>query len=281
MVDTIKNRDEVQAAIQALAAIVGETEFKELIDDDFAASVMYRKDVAGSDSGGGSVSVSFLDIDYVSFTITGGVGVSITPTNVQQGEVKYLKITKAVGETVAFAGSTLEASNDNYITSLTEITFTIYNKDGNVQVVPITDTIPVSNETNKGIIEIASTAEAQGLVNDNNAITPAKLSDVNGGTLKKTLSIGTWDMNSNASPTPIAHGLTLSKIIGVRAIIINDAETLRTELAFNSDAGIGGGCDADATTIRLHRVTGGVFDAAGYGTTPSGGRGTIIVEYIP
>ena len=49
MVDTIKNRDEVQAAIQALAAIVGETEFKELIDDDFAASVMYRKDVAGRD----------------------------------------------------------------------------------------------------------------------------------------------------------------------------------------------------------------------------------------
>ena len=100
---------------------------------------------------------------------------------------------------------------------------------------------------------------------------------------RKVISIGDWDMDTTASVN-IAHGLTLAKIIGVTAIVFDDAGAA----AYPLTAGytVPPATDAEGSVLRvtaldvvLTRRAGGVFDAAGFATTPLN-RGTIIVDYV-
>jgi hypothetical protein len=103
------------------------------------------------------------------------------------------------------------------------------------------------------------------------------LKGVFGGTRKKVIPIGTWNMDTTAS-VAVAHGVTLANIRSVSFVIIDDAGTFVTNglnpVSFATDASL----LADATNITLARRSGGVYDDAAY--DGSGNRGYIVIDYV-
>lgn len=149
------NRDEVSAAIQAVAAIVDETSYKETLDDDFAQSVLFRKDVSASVAAAGSTkTLEFLDVDYIE--VTQSTDVAYTLNGVQQGEIKYLKITKGAGDTITFANADDQTANSDNIDEGTTVLYRIINKDGtNILVESITQSQQLA-KINSIIVEAGS-----------------------------------------------------------------------------------------------------------------------------
>lgn len=137
--------------------------------------------------------------------------------------------------------------------------------------------------------------------------------------MKKVIEIGDWDMDTTDSVN-VAHGLTLSKIINVRAIIRDDADTDRRPLdtpprmesdffsftgngtaIFDIKATVYGRISLDSTYVVLERYADqtvadsgtsqgisflartsfvGQFDSSSYNAT-SYNRGWIVIEYTP
>jgi len=99
---------------------------------------------------------------------------------------------------------------------------------------------------------------------------------------QKVIVIGSWNMDADAT-NDVAHGLTASKIVGVRGVIVEDSAINYYPLCGN-EGGSATGLSAqiqnfDATNIRLDRLTGGLFDTTAFDST-AGSRGWLIVDYI-
>lgn len=107
------------------------------------------------------------------------------------------------------------------------------------------------------------------------------------GYTKKTVDIGNWDMDTDASTT-VAHGLSATEwktIRNIQAIVRNDADTEYHMLGHElNDAATGLLAGAvglwNSSTVSLARYTTGFYDAATYSTPPSSNRGWVIFEYI-
>ena len=126
---------------------------------------------------------------------------------------------------------------------------------------------------------MASTVEAQALSVSNKIISPSVLSDVTGGLVTKVINIGTWNMDSTATATA-AHGLTLSNIRSVKAMIVRDPLDVQSMLGDTPSANFSGSIYCSATLVNMTRNAGGVFDSTDYDSTGIN-RGWIIIEYVP
>lgn len=99
---------------------------------------------------------------------------------------------------------------------------------------------------------------------------------------KKIVEIGDWNMDSTASKD-VAHGVTLSKIRTVNAMIRNDADDTYypVENSYNNATFVAS-CyiyEIDATSIKMSRYATSTFDSANFDST-SYNRGWITIEYI-
>ena len=95
------------------------------------------------------------------------------------------------------------------------------------------------------------------------------------------VTIGDWDMDANTTVS-VAHGLTLSKIVGVRALIRSDADDYRfpVNIPYASTDFVDLYVSyIDATYIVLSRRPTGHFDDTDFDST-SFNRGWIIFDYI-
>lgn len=136
-----------------------------------------------------------------------------------------------------------------------------------------------SSETNAGVIELATEVETTTGTDAERAVVPATLAAVTGKIRRKYLSIGIWNMDST-STVSINHGLSLSNIIGLSAIIIDDTGQGRDSIEGVEAGGLAGGnISAGSLNITLERATSGRFDNATYddGTI---NRGYIIIDYL-
>lgn len=103
--------------------------------------------------------------------------------------------------------------------------------------------------------------------------------------LKKEIDIGDWNMDSTTDITK-AHGLDLTKIRKVEAIIYADSGTNERYMITDYVGGnpatipIAGSIYVDATTVHIVRLTGGPFDNSTFDQT-SYNRGKIIITYDP
>lgn len=239
---TLKNRTEVAAAIQSQSAIVGETEYKGLLDDDFAQSVVFRKDVSDSDTApGGTKTLDFLDIDYIE--IAQSTSVTYTLNNVQQGEIKFLKITKSAGQTINFAVATDVSARKDYIDlTVTAVIYKITNKDSNLYVESIN-------------IDVVSES--------------------------KIVEIGDWNMSSSSNViVGIGTGVG-SKVRAIDVIIRNDANSGFYKLSIYDGSNIAGSVGAiTANSVTLNRFSPGFFASVDFDST-SYNRGWIYIEYEP
>jgi hypothetical protein len=92
----------------------------------------------------------------------------------------------------------------------------------------------------------------------------------------KSIQIGDWDMDTDATKS-VAHGQTLSKILNVSCLVVNDAGDKKYQ-AIGHD----GGTipleiqEIDATNVVLARKAGGTFDSTDFDST-SYNRGFITI----
>jgi hypothetical protein len=134
--------------------------------------------------------------------------------------------------------------------------------------------------TRLGIVEKATTAEAQSGVADK-FLDAALLQAIVGGELTKIIQIGDWDMDVN-DQVSVAHGLTdFKKIRSISAMIRNNADTIYYEF-ITTDSSISANrslITANSTNINLARADAGFFDNSVF----SGGsfnRGWITIKYV-
>lgn len=136
-----------------------------------------------------------------------------------------------------------------------------------------------STETRVGLVEKATTAEAQAGTADK-FIDSALLLPFTGGLLTKVIEIGDWNMASTTTVN-IAHGLTLSKIRKVEAIIRNDSDTGRFMIENAPNVTVADtSLNVLSSEVRLDRKVGGYFDTTSFDST-SYNRGYIIIQSIP
>lgn len=307
-----KNRIEVSAAIQALSAIVGETEHKQSLDDNFAQSVVFRKDVSASETANSSsYTLDFTDIDYIEVDQSSISSVRYSFTGIFQGEIKFLKVIKIDVDpnVILFNTSYFVNTPDNqYITNeLQEVMYMIINKDGDFYVILLTPGIITSTEDYQGIVQKATDSNAlaginnrnitadlmQGILKASNAevlagslstkwVSPSSLAAKDGGLLTTVLDIGDWNMDSTPSKD-VTHGLTLSKIRDVSVMIRDDSATTQrklesAQLATNTVEG--SVWTITSTQVRLNRVSGGIYDNTNYNSTGFN-RGWVIIKHTP
>ncbi len=113
----------------------------------------------------------------------------------------------------------------------------------------------------------------------------AAINSVSDGTntiYTKIINIGDWNMDTT-SQVDVAHGLTLTKIRQVTALIRNDTDTTYTPLTLGSistaaevNAWVAG---CTSTNVNLQRKTAGAFDDTAYDST-SYNRGWITITYV-
>lgn len=149
-----------------------------------------------------------------------------------------------------------------------------------------------ASETESGTAPIATQALTNAGVSDATIVTPLKLKNtpevmgVDGSAKVRTkvLNIGDWNMDANTFTT-ITHGVTnYQNILSVSVVIRTDLSAPPTTHLLNaadSDTVVvsGGVGEIDATTIRLYRLTGGIFDNANYDAT-SYNRGFVTITYL-
>lgn len=105
------------------------------------------------------------------------------------------------------------------------------------------------------------------------------------GLRRKTIDIGKWDMNTDASFT-VAHGLSSTawkKVRGIEVVIRNDNDdtyyTDSTDTSDNADDGVEIE-KIDATNVTLKRAaTASTFDNANFEDAPEDNRGWVTVWY--
>ena len=104
------------------------------------------------------------------------------------------------------------------------------------------------------------------------------LKGVFGGTRKKVIPIGTWNMDTTASIN-VAHGLTLANIRAFSFVIIDDAGT---GLIQNGLVGLVYEVQAAAvigtTNCQLERKAAGIFDNSSF--SGSANRGYFVIDYV-
>jgi len=243
------NRDEVAVFIEALAAIVDLEELKEVLNDNFCQSLTFRKDVTFADTAAGTKTLDFTDIDYI--TVTQSANSTYTLSNIAQGEIKYLKLTKSAGHTVDFTGATDVSQRQDYIdNTVTDVIYRITNKDNSIYI----ESVNVDNN-----IELK----------------------------QKVIQIGDWNMDTTISVS-IAHGIsdwTKIKVVDVQIYADDDAAIWPEAFSLNvvessavpgSALAMDGAWILKGANVFMSRVTGGQFDTTIFDKT-SYNRGFITI----
>ena len=231
-----KNRTELETQVDTdIVATLAIADHRTFLKDELIDSAVLRKDVIASETaGGGTVSINFANKDLATVTTTANLAVSFT--GMENGDVKYLAITKNAGNTISFTGATDTSIRRSYInaTALTVI-YQVFYKNGVISV----QSINVENKL--------ETVLAERLID---------------------LEIGAWDMDTDTYAR-VTYALPSGKrIIGLSATIFNDVNDWSYPLNYiNSlptNANPQGNIEYDSGNSRfeLQRLTNGFFDTA-------------------
>jgi hypothetical protein len=222
------NRTEfVTQVVNKIVAIVTISKHRDVLNNDLAESINFRKDVkgttqtVGSGSGTASVNADFTTSDLVTIdAATNNRDIEITILNTVDGEdSKYIKVLKDANKNVGFASGTDISTFD--VRGETEAVYEVINKDGSIYVKAL-----------------------------------------KGGTVQKEIEIGDWNMDTLLF-VPITHNLSNFKNVRVtNAMIRNDADDSYYDIGAAGNVG-----RTDSTTIVLNRDTGGLFDSTDFDST--------------
>lgn len=131
----IGNRTETQSVVTStIVPTVTNSIHRSLLNDTILAGIVFRKDVIGTETpSAGTVTIDFSNKDCA--TITTAVNISINIGSIQNGDVKYIVLTKALTNTVAFPGSIDYTYWKNEINTIVNyVAYQVLCKDGIVYV---------------------------------------------------------------------------------------------------------------------------------------------------
>ena len=130
------------------------------------------------------------------------------------------------------------------------------------------------------ILDGVTSTTAELNILDGVTATSTELNLSDGAVLRhKVIDIGDWNMDNTASVS-VAHGLTMTKIRGISALIRHDDGAFIDDFGALLDSETSSSfLNADVTDINLVRATAGRFDSTTYDST-SYNRGWITVQYI-
>jgi hypothetical protein len=256
-----KSRTELKTQTDsALTAVLTLSTHRSYLKDDMIESAVLRKDVIASQTpSGGNVAVDFSSKDLCTVTTTGNLSVSFL--GMDNGDVKYLAITKNAGNTISFTGSTDVSPRRDYIdaTALTVI-YKVANKNGTIWVCAIS--IDFDFQPDLDALETSLTSYI-----DN------EISTATDDLITVALPIGAWDMDANSSVNVSYTIPSGKKIIGLQVVIFNDVNNdshpLNHVNGLPSNANVQGGFAyrVSSTRFELSRLTSGFFDSTLYDDT--------------
>lgn len=280
----VNNRTEAITKVDAqLVPTITAPILRDFLNDDLISSIVFEKDVIASQSVvAGAVTVDFSNKDTI--TLTTAVNISISFTNLENGAVKYIRLTKALTNTVSFAGATNVTNFQKYINNkVTSVTYAVYNKNGVILVLALSETIIEAVLADIVAADEYKFANAKSVNDYVSYYVDNYVGDYNDGIKKRYINIGDWNMDTD--PLKLINfpvDLTYSTIISASCMIRNNIDDARYPLhTIYSGAAIVQGIivDDDEGAFRVSRLNGSIFDSTNFNST-SYNRGWIVIEYI-
>jgi hypothetical protein len=234
----VNNRDEAKVRVDTvIVPKVNNVNHRGLLNDDILSSIIFRKDVILSETpAGGSVTIDYDNKDLASFTTA--VNITISFTNIANGDVKYIALTKNAGNTVSFSGAFDTSPRRAYIDStITYVVYEVANKNGNIYV------------------------RSKSVDDDEN------VEGLTGGVSKVLDTYTGWDMDTASSIImPWPSGVSLANFVSAEVTIENNFGA-KYPLMFGvfAPATFGGNYEAELAGLTLYRgTTGGLFDSPNF-----------------
>lgn len=164
----MSNRTTVKSNIDTLnVPSVTNEDMGEMLKDNICDNVVFREDVAiAQTSTTSNVTLNFTGKDRIELTRTGG-SLNITASGMDDGDTKYLLITKTAGQAVTFVGITDVTPVKYHANALSTVLYEIVRKGSNYYTKAWVETVLPASKT-----------EAQTGTNTYKFITPNTLQDV-------------------------------------------------------------------------------------------------------
>ena len=245
------NRTEFKTQVlNLIKAIVSISKHRQVLNDELADSLNFRKDVKSSTivASSSANSIDFTSNDLVTIDgATNNLNLVLTITNTEDGEdSKYIRVLKDADKTVTFSGATDITTNKDIVTTLSEVIYQVYNKNGTIYANALIDSTPSSS------------------------LYPI------------IVNIGDWNMAADLSKV-VTHGLSdFKKVREIGVMIRDDADsnyyyTPSVTILDAVNSAIG---PLTSTTLSLTRSDGGIFNSTSFNST-SYNRGYITFWVIP
>ena len=153
----INNRTDAISQVNSLIVPqVTNVTHRQLLNDNILNSVNFRKDIIASTSAAGGVATcDFSNTELITLSLSDSVAINFT--GLQNGDLRWLYVTKPTTKSVSFNSAFDVTPFIKNVTALkTSVLYEIYNKNGVVFVRAVTDTLPeavladiVSGDVNK------------------------------------------------------------------------------------------------------------------------------------
>lgn len=154
---------------------VSNAEMNTMLKDELADNIVFLADVAVvQTSSTTNITVNFTDKDRIDLTRTGGA-LNITVSGLDDGTLKYLKITKTAGEAITWVGVTDITPVKENITSQTLVLYEIIRKGSDYFARAWVETVIQATDTVKGVLRIATQIEHENLTDNDIACVPGRL----------------------------------------------------------------------------------------------------------
>lgn len=253
------NRTEALAAV--IAALVPTLTLAQLIalwNNELNDTYLFRKDVIASEtSGGGAVTIDYSDKDTA--TVTTAVNLAVSFTNIENGDVKYLIITKALTNVISFVGATDASLYKGYVNNkLTLVPYEVFNKNGAIYVRSLTENVIIGTGSTTPIFDkdpyIIPTSAMVGEM-----VLPLYDMHVD-------VTIPAWDMDTDAilnisTPSPILANF--DRIKGIVCVIYADGRNSFYDINYQPSGSAlqGGSVTISTTNIVIERLSSGFFNS--------------------
>jgi len=242
----VKNRVEIITEVNTkIVPTVTDPILRGLFNDDIVNSAVLRKDVIATETPvAGAVTINYLNKDLA--LVTTAVNLAVSFTNIENGDVKYLHITKLAVNSISFVGAVDTSPYKAYINTISTIViYQIFCKNG----VIFLNSINIDNS-------------------------------LRGGTITTYLDLPVWNMQTTPQII-IPFTLSVAKIRSLNAIIFMDGMIVANSF-YGSVLGRPGGVIGfnNINSIVLTRVAGGYFDDPFFSALPTK-RGIVEINHLP
>ena len=158
----VKNKTELITEVNTkIVPTVTTAVHRGLLNDDIIESIVLRKDtIAAQTVFSGAITVDYSNKDLV--TITAPDNLTVAFTNIENGDVKYVAITKIAGKTVSFASANDTSIRKIYINSIGGLV--IYRVECKNNIINVCS-INIDNDINTTLLSLPTTPITPTLLN--------------------------------------------------------------------------------------------------------------------